>query len=303
MSGTVWAKYYWADWLSDPGLMRSSLAAQGLWARMLAIAALNDPPGYLSIRGVAMTSEEIAATVGKPPSEVIPLVTELERNGVFSRDRKEIIYSRRIVRDEKKAKTARENGKNGGNPSIRKIKQIPASVNQNSGEQEIFRLDPARARARDHKPIANSQKPEDISSSPSPVMTGRALEDRLRDAAGWQNEPAPKLAITGPIQALLDQGADFDLDVAPTVAAFADKVRSRTSWNYFVNPIREAWEARIAAAKPINGTHQPQTNGARHGRNHTLRERIADARTLAFGENPEVDGSRIGGEQNPRKLP
>jgi hypothetical protein len=79
------------------------------------------------------------------------------------------------------------------------------------------------------------------------------LEELLRKAAGWENEPAPKLSVTGPIQALIDAGADLKADVLPVVKALAPNVQTRTSWAYFVKPIREAHQARIAAGRPING--------------------------------------------------
>ena len=118
MSGTVWTKFYWADWMSDAGVRRSSLAARGLWIDMLCIAAQADPIGYLTVKKVPLTVKDIARMVGESEPETGTLLDELERNGVFSRDRNGTIFSRRIVRDEKKARTAQNNGKKGGNPSL-----------------------------------------------------------------------------------------------------------------------------------------------------------------------------------------
>lgn len=79
------------------------------------------------------------------------------------------------------------------------------------------------------------------------------LEATLRDAAGWQSEPAPNLAVTGPIHALIEAGADLELDVLPVVRAIAGQARKRTSWRYFVDAIKAAHSDRISAAKLING--------------------------------------------------
>lgn len=79
------------------------------------------------------------------------------------------------------------------------------------------------------------------------------LERLLRKAARWENEPAPKLSVTGPIQALIEAGANLETDVLPIVKALAPNVQTRTSWAYFVKPIREAHQARIGAGRPING--------------------------------------------------
>ena len=81
------------------------------------------------------------------------------------------------------------------------------------------------------------------------------LEAKLREAAGWQAEPHPKLAITGPIEGLLANGADLDLDVLPVVRALGPKARSRTTWNYFVSAIAQARDDRVSASTVVS---QPQ---------------------------------------------
>jgi hypothetical protein len=118
MSATVWSKFYWSDWLSDAGLRRSSFAAKGLWIDMLCIAAQSDPIGYLTVKKVPLSVLDIARMCGGSEPEVRSLITELEGNGVLSRDRNGTIYSRRMTRDDKKARTAQKNGKLGGNPKL-----------------------------------------------------------------------------------------------------------------------------------------------------------------------------------------
>jgi uncharacterized protein YdaU (DUF1376 family) len=78
------------------------------------------------------------------------------------------------------------------------------------------------------------------------------LEAKLRDAAGWQSEPAPMLAVTGEVQALIDAGAILEIDVLPVVRALAPQCRSRTSWRYFLKAIVQARDDRIAAAKIVS---------------------------------------------------
>jgi hypothetical protein len=86
------------------------------------------------------------------------------------------------------------------------------------------------------------------------------LEHKLRQAAGWQSEPAPMLAVTGEIQALIDSGADLDLDVLPVVKALAPQVAKRVTWRYFVGAIARQRDQRIAAATVIS---IPSTTTAR----------------------------------------
>lgn len=118
MSGTTWTKFFWSDWETDPALRLCSFAAQGLWMRMLCIASAHDPIGYVAVAGRALDETSIARMTGGTESEVRDLLGELDRNGVFSRDRSGRIYSRRMVADAKRASIARKNGKKGGNPTL-----------------------------------------------------------------------------------------------------------------------------------------------------------------------------------------
>lgn len=120
MSGTTWSKFYWSDWQSDPALRLCSYAARGLWMDLLCIAAAHDPIGYVAVAGRALDETSIARLTGGQESEVRALLGELDRAGVFSRDRQGRIYSRRMVKDARKAATARNQGKEGGNPTIRR---------------------------------------------------------------------------------------------------------------------------------------------------------------------------------------
>lgn len=168
MSGTVWAKFYWADWQSDPKLKLCSLAAQGLWMRMLCIAADAKTVGYVTVDGKPMGAEEIAIIAGQPAKAVKPLLDELERRGVFSRSGKGVIYCRRMVVDQKKARAARKNGKLGGNPTLGKQSENGALV---------------KGGDKPHKPKA--KKPEDI--PPNPPGGGTANLEGFDE--GWSLYP------------------------------------------------------------------------------------------------------------------
>jgi hypothetical protein len=115
--------------MSDPGVRACSLGARGLWMDMLCIAARHDPPGYVAVNGNPIDNGTLARMVGASLQDVESLLTELDRAGVFSRNRNGIIYSRRMVRETKANAKARENGKKGGNPNLRKHEEIPQEVN------------------------------------------------------------------------------------------------------------------------------------------------------------------------------
>lgn len=165
-----WSKFFWADWESDGGLRQCSLAAQGLWMRMLCICARSDTRGYLTIAGVHLDVAALATAVSRPETEVGPLMEELERWGVFSRDRKGLIYSRRMVRDDKKSKDGR------------KFKKEAISKSQQGTDNKEEKCVPSRVSTRGastQKPEARGQKdisPGEANASPTPLAAERQRE-------------------------------------------------------------------------------------------------------------------------------
>lgn len=139
--------------------------------RMLAIAAAHDPIGYVAVAGRGLDETSIARMTGGSESEVSSLLGELDRNGVFSRDRHGRIFSRRMIRDAKKAAIARKNGKNGGNPSLRKQTGKPASDNPSD-----------KGGLKPQKPEARSQidsVPNGTDAGASPDLDKRAWDEAV----------------------------------------------------------------------------------------------------------------------------
>lgn len=114
-----WMKFYPQDWRADERLRLCSLAARGLWVEMMAIMHRATPYGHLLIGGISPTPAQLATQVGADARSVEAAYAELERAGVFSKDEGEVIFSRRMVRDNQKAETARANGRTGGNPALK----------------------------------------------------------------------------------------------------------------------------------------------------------------------------------------
>lgn len=124
-----------ADWRAEPTLKLCTEGARLLWWEMLLIMAESERRGFLLINGRQPSPDEIAVLTNTDREQVGSRLDELERNGVFSRNRDGIIFSRRIVSDEKKAKTAQKNGRKGGNPTLSNTKQISASDNRSDKQQ------------------------------------------------------------------------------------------------------------------------------------------------------------------------
>jgi hypothetical protein len=113
-------QFYPGDWLKDPLLRAASSGARGLWIDMLCLMWEAQPRGYLQTpSGDPLADEQIARMTGNCSlEEVRGWLGELESLGVFSRTSSGVIYSRRLVRDERKRRACQEAGKRGGNPSL-----------------------------------------------------------------------------------------------------------------------------------------------------------------------------------------
>lgn len=115
-------QFYPSDWRKDPALSACSMAARGLWIELMCIAHESDNYGHLEINGKAMTAPQLARMVGESPTVVSKLVLELDGAGVFSRTQEGVIYSRRMVSDERIRNVRAEAGRLGGNPNLVKQK-------------------------------------------------------------------------------------------------------------------------------------------------------------------------------------
>ena len=101
--------FYTGDWLKDPAVRMLTLAQRGLWIDMLALMYESSDRGYLALRnGEPVTTEQLSRMVGEDSHS-------MEVIGVFSKTKEGVIYSRRMVDDEKireaKAKAGRASGK------------------------------------------------------------------------------------------------------------------------------------------------------------------------------------------------
>ena len=111
MSGLPWGKFFWKDWLTDPALSVCSLAAQGLWMRMLCIMSMCDPPGHLLLppsRKGDSEAQQIARMCLADARQVRMLLDELETRGVYARNDAGVITSRRMIRDAALSASGRE---------------------------------------------------------------------------------------------------------------------------------------------------------------------------------------------------
>ena len=155
-----WSKFFWADWESDEGLRQCSLAAQGLWMRMLCICAKSDRHGYLLINGTHLDVPGLATAVSRPATEVAPLLDELDRWGVFSRNSKGQILSRRMVRDAKKSADGKKAKIEGIKNGMKKSPEISRKSEKLDMTERIENKDVSGLPSRVPIRGASTQKPE-----------------------------------------------------------------------------------------------------------------------------------------------
>ncbi|MCP4615986.1 MAG: hypothetical protein GY844_06080 [Bradyrhizobium sp.] len=163
-------QFYPADWRKDPALSICSLSARGLWIEMMCIAHESEEYGVLIVAGKPMTAQHIARSVGESVPVVNRLLSELEEAGVFSRDDRGCIFSRRMRKDEHIRDVRAAAGRLGGNPNLLKQedkhlvkqtdKQSPTPSSSSSNTEKTLPPQPPRAGGAEPSSALPSNKRE-----------------------------------------------------------------------------------------------------------------------------------------------
>ena len=110
--------------MKDPSLRACSLAARGLWIDLLCLMHESPQRGYLLLtKTEPMHDEHIARCVGADQSLISNLIEELSKAGVLEfgdLDGRNMICSRRMIRDESKREKCSAAGMRGGNPALKR---------------------------------------------------------------------------------------------------------------------------------------------------------------------------------------
>lgn len=111
-------QFYPSDWLTHLGLRMCSVGARGLWIDMMCIMHKGSPYGHLKVKDKVIAEGDLARMVGGEVGEVMGWVMELETNSVLARTPDGIMYSTRMVEDERLRSIRAAGGKLGGNPAL-----------------------------------------------------------------------------------------------------------------------------------------------------------------------------------------
>jgi hypothetical protein len=132
------ATFYWKDWEEDPALRSCSLAAQGLWMRLLCVAARSPELGVVLIAGqdcrIANLPLALARVVGEVPEVLTRLIDELVGSGAASLDKAGRLYCRRMVRAAALSKKRARSGALGAAVTNGNVTRINGLPRQTSGE-------------------------------------------------------------------------------------------------------------------------------------------------------------------------
>jgi hypothetical protein len=124
MAGTASDPFFWNDWLADPCVRACSRAARSVWMDMLCLMAQSTEKGMLLINGKKPSMATLSRIFGDPVGDLEPLIEELGLNGVYSKDRRGVIYSRAMLKRSRARDNSSKGGKIGGRTTFEKQKGI-----------------------------------------------------------------------------------------------------------------------------------------------------------------------------------
>lgn len=232
MTGSPWHKRYHSDALT--GYQALDLEERGAYTTLLDLL-------YDRGDAIQITDRLLAGYFNVSVRKATALLAQLIAKGKIVRLEDGRLTNPRFEKERENAlKTSRELAENGAKGGRKRAENQKFSNEVKAATEATLEIDQSL-------PEARSQKPDVSCVSSDTQLSNAAFEAILRKAAGWQSHPNPKLSITGPITALMEAGADLELDVLPVIRAIASKCRNPT-WNYFLDAIAQARDERLSAA-------------------------------------------------------
>jgi predicted transcriptional regulator len=175
--GTPWFKFYPTDWKSDDALKLCSASSRGVWIEMLCICHNATPYGHFVLDGQPVTDTQLSVLTGIPVDQIAQALGELASRGIFSRTSKGVIYSRKLVRDEKKSKEGAKHVKKRyqQDNEIKEKNPLPSRSPTSTPSPQI----PDPRTQKDKKPSSGTSSPRGEGSF-SKGLTVDQVQDALR---------------------------------------------------------------------------------------------------------------------------
>lgn len=190
MSAHPWIKFYPRDWRGDQALRLVSLAARGLWMDMLSVMHESTPYGHLMDGDQPLSDADLARLAGTTVEEVQALLVELLARRVARRTRGGVIYSKRMIADERRSKEGRkakleaiENKKKSAGPSRAPARPPPTQRPEARAEVEGPKDPSTLCRAKN-----DFLGPKEVRDAFC-IARGEAWCRTYLDPCGWQDVP------------------------------------------------------------------------------------------------------------------
>lgn len=202
MSAHPWIKFYPRDWRGDQALRLVSLPARGLWMEMLCVMHEASPYGHLIVGDQPCSAADLARLAGSPVEEVQALLVELLAARVARQTRGGVIYSKRMIADDKRAKEGRkakleaiEKTKEKSRPS-----RVPASTPSTQKPDTRVEVEAPKEAStlyerKDDAALADGAPPPCAWTGPETVRQafrtalGEAWCSKFLDGCRWQDVP------------------------------------------------------------------------------------------------------------------
>jgi len=176
-----WLKFYPSDWLSD-SVAGCSLAAQGLWLRMLFIAHNSQRYGYLEMDGKPIPDEQLFRRCGcSSVEEYRNLFAELQAAGVPSRTEAGVIYCRRMVRDQQERTAAAERQ--------RKHRSHAPVTPMSQGEVRSQKSEIRSQKSEKREEAATAGAAQPVAFQSDLLTVTQAHDAKLADTYPWVDRP------------------------------------------------------------------------------------------------------------------
>lgn len=188
-----WSKFWWQDYESDDSLRLCSLAAQGLWMRMLCAMHRATPYGHMLVNGAVPTVRQMSIMLCATEREIAKLVPELEQAGVLSRTDAGAIYSRRMVRDKAMSEEGAANGRRGGNPALRQTAPKGLTPPLNPKPAAPLKLEAEAEAEEERTPLSGGSAQRAAAPPPRHANGSRLPQDWQPDEPGYDGATARTL--------------------------------------------------------------------------------------------------------------
>jgi hypothetical protein len=153
--------FFWNDWDNEPGMKFCSLAAQGLWVKLLSLAARSREHGVVVVGEHASKVEDLPALLapacGETADILRALIDQLVAFKVASVDHQGRLYNRRMVSEARLSDARAAAGRVGAQVTNRKRQTSGKGGGKGVGKQAVKASGEASGKPKESAPATNAE--------------------------------------------------------------------------------------------------------------------------------------------------